>query len=331
MKRMLLLTLLFLSFAFAARAGSFTDAAGRIVEIPDRIERIMAAGPPASVLVYVLTPQKLAGWVHRPSDEESQYLLPSARSLPELGRLTGKGDAIQSDAVAKAKPDLIVDVGDVREEYASLATRIQTETGVPYLLLDGSLTNTPQLFETLRKLSGAPERGMELAEYAQAHLDKLKAGLAQVPNEKRSRVYYGREADGMQTGLAGSINVELFDALGAVNVAAAKGAGSLTKVTPEEVIKWDPSVIIAADAKFAAQVRSDPAWSGVAAVKNARVFVQPALPFGWFDGPPGVNRLMGMIWLEPLLYPEVFQTDLRKETRDFYKHLSDGSQRRAAR
>ena len=38
----------------AATAREVIDSAGRKVEVPDRIERIMAAGPPASVLVYML-------------------------------------------------------------------------------------------------------------------------------------------------------------------------------------------------------------------------------------------------------------------------------------
>ncbi len=44
-----------------AAARSITDAAGRVVEIPNKVERVLAAGPPASVLVYVLAPEKLAG------------------------------------------------------------------------------------------------------------------------------------------------------------------------------------------------------------------------------------------------------------------------------
>ncbi|NTS32036.1 ABC transporter substrate-binding protein [Phyllobacterium sp. BT25] len=319
MQRIAFLTLLFLSFALAARAETFTDAAGRTVELPARVERIMAAGPPASVLLYVLAPQKLAGWVHAPSSAEGKLLLPDASKLPELGRLTGKGNAIRADIVTKAKLDLIIDVGDVSEEYAALASRSQNETGVPYILLDGSLAKTPEVFETLGKVVGEPERGTELARYARMTLDKVNAGLAKIPADHRPRVYYGRGADGMQTGLARSINLELLDALGAVNVAAEKGQGGLTKVTPEEVAKWNPDIIIASDPKFAAMARSNPAWSGINAVKGGRVFVQPALPFGWFDGPPGVNRLMGIIWLEQLLYPDVFPTDLRKEAKAFYK------------
>ncbi len=51
-----------------AEARLITDAAGRKVEIPDRIDSVLVAGPPASALVYVLAPDKLAGWVSTPSD-----------------------------------------------------------------------------------------------------------------------------------------------------------------------------------------------------------------------------------------------------------------------
>jgi len=43
----------------AAHAFTFVDDAGRKVEIPDRVQRVYAAGPPASVLVFALAPDKL--------------------------------------------------------------------------------------------------------------------------------------------------------------------------------------------------------------------------------------------------------------------------------
>jgi len=44
----------------------FVDAAGRSVSIPDRAGRVLAAGPPASVLLYVLAADKMVGWVRSP-------------------------------------------------------------------------------------------------------------------------------------------------------------------------------------------------------------------------------------------------------------------------
>ncbi|EHP72514.1 putative ABC transporter, periplasmic protein, partial [Methylorubrum extorquens DSM 13060] len=42
-----------------AAARPFTDAAGRRVEVPDRVLRVLAAGPPAAVLLSTLAPDKM--------------------------------------------------------------------------------------------------------------------------------------------------------------------------------------------------------------------------------------------------------------------------------
>ena len=77
--------------ALAAMAGPVVDSAGRQVAVPDRIERVIAAGPPASVLMTMLAPEKLIGWNRKPPPEELPYLPPVVRQLPEIGRLTGRG------------------------------------------------------------------------------------------------------------------------------------------------------------------------------------------------------------------------------------------------
>jgi iron complex transport system substrate-binding protein len=40
------------------------------------------------------------------------------------------------------------------------------------------------------------------------------------------------------------------------------------------------------------------------------VFLPPAVPFGWVDFPPSVNRLLGLRWLGRVLYPERFPEPL---------------------
>ena len=46
----------------AARAATVTDGAGRIVPVPERVERVFPAGPPAAILLYTLAPDLLIGW-----------------------------------------------------------------------------------------------------------------------------------------------------------------------------------------------------------------------------------------------------------------------------
>jgi len=50
----LLLLALLTSFVTAAETRSVSDATGRAVQVPEKISRVYAAGPPASVFVFSL-------------------------------------------------------------------------------------------------------------------------------------------------------------------------------------------------------------------------------------------------------------------------------------
>jgi iron complex transport system substrate-binding protein len=89
------------SLITVAHARVIVDSAGRSVEVPDHIERIQAAGPPATVLLYTLAPQELIGWVRKPRDAELPFLSPIVRNLPEIGRLTGRGDTANLEVVMR--------------------------------------------------------------------------------------------------------------------------------------------------------------------------------------------------------------------------------------
>jgi iron complex transport system substrate-binding protein len=312
--------------AFAATAATaqettrkVTDSAGRSVEIPRRIARVVAAGPPASILIYTLAPEKMVGWVRAPRPAEKEFLAESVRELPEYGRLTGRGGTANIENVLKFKPDLIIDVGSVRPTYVSLADNVQAQTKIPYVLLDGTLERTPEIYRLLGDWLGVKERAETLAAYADETLTALRARIASIPDADRPKVYYARGVDGLETGLGGSINMEVLERVGAVNVAAAAGKGGLTRVSIEQVLAWNPEVILVLDPAFYRSVQADPLWASVKAVKDRRVYLAPNLPYGWFDSPPGVNRLIGIRWLASVLYPQRFPESLRDTTRGFYK------------
>ncbi len=111
------------------------DSAGRRVEIPDQVSRVLAAGPPASIQLYTLAPEKMIGWVRTPSPAEKAFRKESVPELPEYGRLTGRGGTANLEVVLKFKPDLIIVVGGLRDTYVSLANNV-TER-LPVGLLQG--------------------------------------------------------------------------------------------------------------------------------------------------------------------------------------------------
>ncbi|HSH07539.1 MAG TPA: iron ABC transporter substrate-binding protein [Burkholderiales bacterium] len=307
--------------ALALAQAPLVDATGRTIPVPARVERVYTAGPPASVLLYAIAPAKLLGWTRALRPREAAFFDVRAAALPELGRLTGRGNTANVEVVLRARPDLIVDVGFVAGSYASLAERVQAQTGIPYALFDGRLEATPATLRTLGRLSGDAAAADALATWFEHELADIKARVARVPVAERPRVYYGRGPAGLQTGGRGSINVEVLELLGAENVAAEARAGLVT-VSPEQVLLWNPAVILTTDPNFWARAWNDPLWRAVDAVAQRRLYLSPKLPFGWFDFPPGPNRLLGAWWAGQLLYPQAFaDLDLRQKVVEFHRRF----------
>lgn len=304
----------------AAQARTFTDSAGRTVEIPETVNAVYAGGPPAMVLVYVLKPEALTGWPRAPYPEELPYIAEPYRDLPETGRLTGRGGEANLEVVLEIDPDLIVDFGSVTDTYISLANRVQEQTGIPYILMDGRFGNTVESLRRVGEALGVPERGERLAAYVEEAFAELDAALTNVPEEGRPRTYLARGPDGLETGLKGSINTEIIERAGGRNVADAGGdRRGIVQTSIEQVIVADPDTIITWDRNFYESVWDNPYWQGITAVRRGRVYLSPTAPFGWIDRPPSVNRIIGLKWLSGLFYPDRIELDLRRTTREFYE------------
>jgi iron complex transport system substrate-binding protein len=307
--------------AFAADPPTrrFTDAAGRTVTLPARIERVFAAGRPAAITLFTIAPDKLLGWPQAFRDEEKAFLPERYAELPVLGGLFGRAKTNDLEVLVAAKPDLIVDIGGVDPTHISAAERIEAQTHIPYVVLDGSFENTADLYERLGELLDEQAKAAELAGFARRTFAEMRAVGARVPADRPIRVYYGRGANGLETALAGSLNTEMLAYAGAVNVASDPNRNGLATVSREQILAWNPDVVITLNDKFYRAIWTDPVWESVAAVREKRVYLAPSLPFGWFDLPASVNRLIGEHWLAAVLHPgSGAARTLRETTREFY-------------
>ena len=118
----------------AVAARPFTDSAGRRIEVPDAARRVFPAGPPASVILYMAAPETMLGWTRAPTPEARTFLPPRYAELPELGRLTGRGNTVNLENVVRLMPDLVLDVGNTSPTYVSLAERVQEQTHILSLI-----------------------------------------------------------------------------------------------------------------------------------------------------------------------------------------------------
>lgn len=309
-----------LGFVPGVLAGSVSDSASRDIVVPEVVESVFPAGPPAAIFLYMIAPDLMSGWPRAPRERERALLAPAYVDLPSIGRLTGRGGTTNLETVVRLQPDLILDYGSVRATYVSLADRVQSQTGIPYALIDGRFDLIPDAIRTVGKLIGRSESAETKALEAERIMADLAAARDEVASTAPLRVYYGRGADGLQTGIGGSINTELLKYAGAVNVAEnVTGARNLAMVSHEQVLAWNPDVILTTDRNFYDLVWDHPVWSMLPAVVNGRVYLSPTLPFGWFDRPPSANRLIGLRWLLAVLYPDRYGDELDIETKRFYQ------------
>ena len=300
-------------------AKSFTDSAGRRVEVPDQVRRVFPAGPPASVTLYTIAPEKMLGWT-REIDVEARPFLPQRyAALPELGRLTGRGNTVNLENVVGLAPDLVLDVGTTTATYVSLADRVQEQTHIPAVLIGGRLADTAETLRTLGALLDARDRAEALAGYAASVIAEVRKQTSITPSADRPSIYIARGPHGLESAVAGSIGSEVVDLVGARNVVGKDtGPRTIVDISPEQILAWQPDVILTIDRRFHAAIRTDPVWREVKAVQTGHIHFVPDLPFSWLDNPPAPNRLIGLLWLGNLLYPAAFPQDIRAEARRFY-------------
>jgi iron complex transport system substrate-binding protein len=162
------LVLSLLSWSGTAWGGAVVDATGRGVTVPEQSARVLPAGPPAAIPLAVVAPDLMFGWPSSLSDEARSSLAPEAANLPRVSQLTRRDDVI--DKIAALKPDLILDYGTVSPRYADLTKTTQRRTGIPTLVLDGSLSHIPDVLRLLGSILHREQRAEILARFSEALL-----------------------------------------------------------------------------------------------------------------------------------------------------------------
>jgi len=323
MLRMLFLTALFVVISLPAAHGrEIVDMAGRRVTVPDTIRRVFSESPPATYLLYALDPSLLTGINFNVKPEERRFLRPEFSRLPVAGAGIGQGRNINLEALLALKPDVVLmwawkDGG----AGSQLAERLQ-KSGIPTVFLDlDRLESYPAIFTFLGDLVGRRERARRLANYARDTLRSVAAATAGIPERERVAVYYAEGSDGLATERESSVHAEVILLAGGRNVhrGAALNHAGMEKVSLEQVLLYNPQVIVAQERIFRDSVARDRRWQGIRAVRDGKVWLIPRGPFNWFDRPPSFMRLLGLKWFTNRLYPERYPIDIAKETRAFYR------------
>jgi iron complex transport system substrate-binding protein len=314
-----LLPLLLLSTMSHAR--EITDMAGRQVVLPDQIKRIYAAQPYTHVLTYMLAPDMLVGHLSILRENEKRFLRPEAAKLPMLGGAPGSGQSVNMETVLAAKPDLVLVKGNAQSDV-SRTTEQFAKLGLPVVFVDlENIDDYPAGIDFFGKLIGREDKAKRMADHARKVLADVDRAVAAIPEDKRPRVYYAESADGLATECDQSFHADAIKRAGGVIVhhCLLKTHMGMEKVSLEQIIAYNPEIIVSQDPQFETTVYGDPRWAGVKAVAERRVWTVPRSPFNWIDRPPSVMRIVGIQWLADRFYPKAYAIDLRRELREFHQ------------
>ena len=307
-----------------AETREITDMAGRKVTVPaaENIESVFSAGPVAAIFLYMVAPDKLLGWNYELNDVEKSIILDKYQDLPNFGM----GDAVNYEAVIAAHPTIAVNSGTINDEMVSDCDALSESLGIPVVAVDNERDNSAEAFRFMGELLGVEDHAEELAQYAEQVFTDIDA-LSDIPEEKKVSVYYGNGEDSLETAPRGSQHAQILDAINAINVADLElGDGSRVQISAEQLLAWNPDVIIVngepkADKSgnsAAEDILSNPDYASLKAVQDHKVYGTPNAPFSWVDRPPGPNRLIGMRWFSALIYPEYIKCDINEEVHEFF-------------
>lgn len=321
--RLLIMIMLFWAVGGpAAQARQITDMAGRNVIVPDVIRKVYGTSPPATLMVYTMAPSLVAGLNMPIKPADIPYLDPRLVAQPVIGGWFGQGRLTNLETLLAIRPDIILVWWWKYSAMDEKMAQALEPLGIPvvYMALD-RLSDYPKAFDFLGNLFNREERAHALGHYAQAVLDEADRVCSGIPDNSRISVYYAEDADGLSTECHTSIHAELIALSGGENVhrCVQRTRMGKEKISMEQVLNYDPQVIVCHETSFFSHIYKDPKWRNVRAVQDRRVYRIPTRPFNWFDRPPSFMRLMGLRWMIQKLYPQAYPIDLAAETRSFYR------------
>lgn len=300
-----------------------TDMGGRKVEIPDKIEKIYGANPMSTILLFTLVPDKIIGWN---SDMPNKDCLPEKyEKLPVLGNLGSKEQAASPETILTYNPDIVIFAqSEINDLAVSKADKLSNQLGKPVVLVNGSLESTENSYRLLGEIFNCSERSEEIVQYYKNTLDAIEEIKLKIKEKDKISVYYGKGADSLTTSGNESVHAKLIEMVGGINSASSVEGNRDAIVSIENVIKWQPDVILLSEAnnnekESSDKVKNSELWQGIKAVKDKKVYASPELIFSWFDRPPSINQLIGIKWLAQTLYPNYYNLDIKNEIKEYYK------------
>lgn len=232
----------------------------------------------------------------------------------------GSNDSLNVEELLSVNPDIVFIKDTIAGSKAE--TGMLDKFGIKYLVV--YYDSIEGQMNAVNVIGKAIDREKEAAEYNRYYKEciaRVKKIVAGIPENKRVRLYHSILETLKTDGPAG-IAAEWTELAGTYNVSA-RGLADKKQtegfVNMEQVLVWNPQVIITHEDGAREEIMGSMQWSSVDAVKNGRIYKMPNGISRW--GHPGsVETPLALLWTVKMIYPGYASSiDIEKETRFFYK------------
>jgi len=308
-----------LIFSKNTLARQITDMAGRKVTIPDKINSVLPYDNKTNVMLFSVAADLMTA---KARSMESPYLKYISNDFLKLKEVDSKN----AEEVLKLHPDIIVVVSFTNDRGSlSRYTEFSKQVNIPLVIVDIELMNLDKSYEFLGELLGRQEQVKPYVRFIQQVYANVKANKES--KTLKINAYLANDNNGQRTAPAGSSHAQLFDELGINNVAKTSlDANGFAIVSMEQVLAWSPDYIFCMgkgeNSPYRTILKSS-LWRSLPATKNNHVYYVPSEPYLWFDMPPSINRILGLIWFNQLFYNQSLsatQETITEFYRLFYKY-----------
>lgn len=302
---------------------TITDRAGRTVTIPESPNRIACIFGPSYEKIFAL------GGADRISIVANVMLPWCYRVNPGLKKIpvTGNYAAPDVEELLNLKTDLVIYHPFVKQierlNRSGLPVVVGYDGSQRQLTLDNFIKDYYGQIRFYGELLGGPANDIaeEYCRYVDKRIQKVIAVTSKIPASRRPKVFY---FCGQVNGPAGTQSHNstadwLVTAAGGIMLTH-DDSSYFIAVTTEQMILWNPDIIVVSTLPSIDPVMNNPHWRGLTAVKEHKVVMSPEGLFYWSHF--STESFLCIMFMAKLFHPDLFaDLDVTQELKDYYSRF----------
>ena len=292
------------------------DMAGRTVTLPAEINSIATFGAIGVLNTFVETMGEGSKICNQMSprftkNDKWKYQNVFAPQLTSKPQFEDASNSILMENVLQAKPDLCLTM--TKENTDLLAAQ-----GLNVLYLSWNETeDVKKCITLLGEALNKPDLAKDYLEYFDKSVAKAQDLTKNIQEADKKSVVYGNVVAGQQPHI---IAEWWIAAAGGISKTDNGRTTETLTYTTEDLLKWNPDVIILSDLALKKDVLADSRLSNISAIKNNKLYSTPTVAHVW--GNRTTEQPLTIFWAMNKIYPEIMTTEaLAAEIKSFYSHF----------